>query len=54
MKFYELPESVQVVAAQLLKEKIENDLRWQQKEKRTEMATEYAETIRQAFEKLSS
>ena len=49
MKFNELPKEVQVVAAQLLKERIESDVQWSDPEKRTQMATDHADTVRQAF-----
>ncbi len=52
MTFNELPKEVQVVAALLLKERIESDLQWNDPDKRTQMATDYADTVRQAFEKL--
>lgn len=53
MKFYELPESVQVVAAELLAKKLDDIVLWGDKS-RTEKAKQIAETVREAFTELTN
>lgn len=51
MKFSELPESVQVVAAELLNKQLDHYVSWED-ENRTEKAEGIAETVREAFLKI--
>ena len=53
MKFSEIPEPVQKVAAELLAKKLDEVLIWGA-DNRTEKAKEIAETVRGAFEELLS
>lgn len=51
MKFYELPEQVQSIAADLLAKKLDDEVFFGG-ENRTEKAKEIAQTVREAFFKL--
>lgn len=51
MKFYEIPENVQAVAAELLSKELDNFVLWES-ENKTAKAKEIASTIKSAFEAL--
>lgn len=53
MKFNELPKDVQVVAANILAKKLDDEVMWSDKV-RTDKAKEIASTVRDAFTELFS
>lgn len=53
MKLIEMPEAVQIVAANFLAKKLDECVLWEH-ENRAEKAKEIASSVRKAFEELSS